>query len=547
MKRRETLRLCEMMTQEVERALTHLRRRPQPKPYYLSYLVRDEHVWRIQARYGALHASGGYRRRDCLTDVRVGTRRYDQVQEGGLNDNATDEESYGYVELPFGDDLAGVRHALWRLTDARYREAMEGYLRKQADELTYVNTSRHLPAFERRAPARDLAWRPRAEVDTAAFTRLVQRASAKIRAYPDISTSHVEFQCRDSLKVFVSSEGTQLIQRQAYWSIDAYLWLLGPTGDAFPWTLTHYVADPSELPTLAALTREIQDAVELLRSLSKAPVVRSFSGPVLLEPGPAGLLVHEALGHRLEGNRLLSPGEGQTFRDTVGERVLPEFLSMYDDASLSHFEGRSLVGHYRYDDEGVGATRASLIDRGVLTGFLTSRAGISARHRSNGHGRSRMHQRAMSRMAVTVLESHQAHSREALRRKLVEEIRRQGVPYGIRIVRADGGETATEGYNFQAFLGDINLATRVFPDGSEALIRGVNFVGTPLNAIRSIIAAGGEYHVDNAQCGAESGYLPVTTVSPALLVAHLELQSKAEHPYTPYTYPIPWADPRSTG
>ncbi|MCB9583922.1 MAG: hypothetical protein H6718_00905 [Polyangiaceae bacterium] len=542
MQRAETKKLCDMMASEVDRALSHLRRHTEPKPYYISYLVRDERIWRIQARYGALHTQGSYRRRDCLADVRVGGYRYDQVQEGGLNDNSTEEESYSYVDLPFGGDLDGVRHALWRLTDARYREAMEAFLRKKADELTYLNTSRHLPAFEKREPRVDLQWRALPEVDSEYWTRFVKKASETQRAYADVKTSHVEFQCRQSVRTFVSSEGARVVQCQGYYSLDAYLWLLSDSGDAFPWTVTRYVTDPSELPDLKSFCDEIKQTVKLLRELAKAPVVRSFSGPVLLEPGPAGLLIHEALGHRLEGNRLLSPGEGQTFRDTVGQRVLPEFLSMYDDASLDRFEQQSLVGHYRFDDEGVPAQRATLIDHGVLKGFLTSRAGIDKRHKSNGHGRSRFNQRAISRMAVTVVESHQGLSKEDLRARLVEEIKRQGVPYGIRIVRADGGETATEGYNFQAFLGDINLATRVFPDGREELIRGVNFVGTPLNAVRSIVAAGNDYYVDNAQCGAESGYLPVSTISPSLLVGHLELQSKSEHPYTQYTYPIPWAD-----
>ena len=112
--------------------------------------------------------------------------------------------------------------------------------------------------------------------------------------------------------------------------------------------------------------------------------------------------------------------------------------------------------------------------------------------------------------------------------------------YGIRIIEASTGETATEAYNFQAFLGEINLASKVFPDGREEWIRGVNFVGTPLNAIRGIVAAGERHEVDNAYCGAESGYVPLTTISPAIVVSELELQSKAETPYSPYIFPIPW-------
>jgi hypothetical protein len=146
-------------------------------------------------------------------------------------------------------------------------------------------------------------------------------------------------------------------------------------------------------------------------------------------------------------------------------------------------------------------------------------------------------------MGLTRIEAKDGLDRRALRRRLIEEVRRQGAPFGIRILEASSGETATDAYNFQAFLGEINLASKVYPDGREEWIRGVNFVGTPLNAIRSIVAAGDTPEVDNSFCGAESGYVPVTTICPALVVSELELQSKADTPYSPYTFPIPWEQP----
>ncbi|MFQ5654421.1 MAG: metallopeptidase TldD-related protein, partial [Planctomycetota bacterium] len=286
----------------------------------------------------------------------------------------------------------------------------------------------------------------------------------------------------------------------------------------------------------------IRGKIALLSELAEAPAMRSYAGPVLLEPRAAGLLIHEALGHRLEGNRLLSSGEGQTFRDSIGQKILPPYLTLRDDPSLERYEGRSLVGHFRYDDEGVEAQNAVLVGKGKLKGFLTTRTGIARRHRSNGHARSNQHERPISRMAVTLLEADGGLPEGALKELFLEELRRQKLPFGIRIVDASGGETATDAYNFQAFLGEINLAARVFPDGREEWIRGVNFVGTPLNAVRGIIAAGSRHEVDNAWCGAESGYIPVSTISPALLVSHLELQSKVETPYTQYAYPMPWEE-----
>jgi predicted Zn-dependent protease len=516
-----------------------------PRPYYLSFLVRDEEAWTIKAKYGALTMNARDRKRSGFVDVRVGSYRYDHVRDGGLDDNDKEAESYGYVDLPFDGDLDGLRHGLWRLTDARYREAVEALLHKKSHELTYRNPNPNLRAFEKRPAVVDLRWRDFPEVDREHWSEYVRRCSRTIKRYPEIKDSYVEFRADHVSRVFVNSEGSRLVHGQVVWSIDCYLWLLSPRGDAFPWTISHVVADPAELPSATELNREIRRAVDRLRRLSEVPTLHSFSGPALLEPVPAGLLMHEAIGHRLEGNRLLSPGEGQTFKDALGRKVLPEFLTVRDDPRLERFQKRSLVGHYPWDDEGVEAQDARLIDHGHLRGYMTTRVGITPRHHSNGHARAVYHQRPISRMGVLIVESANGLDDAGLKQALLDEIRRQKVPFGMRIMEASSGETATDAYNFQAFLGEVNLAAKVYPDGREEWVHGVNFVGTPLNAARNIVACGNRYEVDNAFCGAESGYIPVSTISPALLISELELQSKPDSPYTPYTYRLPWEERRT--
>ena len=116
-------KLVRVGTEELGRAMTHMRIPGHPRPYYISYLVRDEEDWRIQARYGALHADVHDRKRNAFVDVRVGSYRSDHLRDGGLLDNDKEAESYSYVDLPFGNRLEAVLHGIWRLTDARYREA----------------------------------------------------------------------------------------------------------------------------------------------------------------------------------------------------------------------------------------------------------------------------------------------------------------------------------------------------------------------------------------------------------------------------------------
>ena len=525
---------------EIGRAMETMRIPGHPHPYYLSTLIRDETSWTIQAKYGSLSTDVCDRKRNAYVDVRVGSYRHDQVRDGGLDDNDKDAESYGYIDLPWGSGADGLQHGLWRLIDARYREAVETLFDKKSHQLTYRDENKHLRSFRQGDPIVDLGWRKLPVVDEDHWRRFVERTSRKIKRYIDIVDSHVEFQADHLCRMFVNSEGSRLIECSTIWSLEAYLWLLSPKGDAFPWNVRYTVTDPAELPDERTFMRAIVRAVDTLGKLSAAPLLNSFSGPALLEPVPAGLLLHEALGHRLEGHRLLASGEGQTFKGALGERVLPSYMHLHDDPTRATHQGCSLVGHYRYDDEGSPARDARLIEAGRLAGYLTGRTEVLKRHSGNGHARCRLHQRPISRMGVLIAATDESHAPAALKQVLVDEIRRQGVPYGMRILEATSGETATDAYNFQAFMGEVNLAAKVYPDGREQWVRGVNFVGTPLNAVRGILAAGDRYEVDNAWCGAESGYVPVSTISPALVVTELELQSKPDTPYTPYTFPIPW-------
>ncbi len=541
MSRSSIKRLTAALTQEALRARDELKANGHRRPYFVGYLVRDiEQLW-IDARFGTLFADERRRWRRCFADVRVGSYRADHVHDGGLSDNSTKAESYSYASLPIGENLGGVMHGVWQLTEARYREAAEDLLEKRAEQLHVLDPNRSLPAFERRDPTIHRSLPELPEVDRAAWVAYVEAASAIGRREEDLVCCEVELTVRNVTRILVNTEGSIVVDRQPFWQLAVVLDLSSAKGVMVPWNLSWFVTDPAELPSLDALKKEMRRSIRAMRKIAAADTLRAYAGPVLLDPRPAGLLMHEAIGHRLEGNRLLSSGEGQTFRDALGSQLLPEVLSMYDDPTLSTFEGQSLVGHYLYDDEGVTASRANLVERGRIRGYLTSRAAVSRNHQSNGHARNEGFERPMSRMGVTVVEAHDGVDDETLKRMLMDEVKRRKLPFGVHVLIADSGETATKSYDFQAFLGQIRAAKRVFPDGREELVRDVSFVGTPLNAVRGILAAGTRREVDNSYCGAESGAVPVPTIRPALLIENLELQSSARSPNAPLTYSLPWS------
>lgn len=357
---------------------------------------------------------------------------------------------------------------------------------------------------------------------------------------PNISSNYVEFDASRETRVFVNTENRVVVEHKQIFSLMMTVRKLTKDGRQIEQDIALNCGTQKELYDMKKFKRLALRKYHQLEELMEAKQIHSFSGPVLLMPIPAGLLIHEAIGHRLEGNRLLSTGEGQTFKKQEGKRVVGINLDIYDDPTIKSFNGRRCIGSYEYDDEGTPADRATLVEQGKLKGFLNTRAAIPSRgNKLNGHARSAKHQRPISRMGVTIVEANTPVSSERIKEMLIEEIKSQGKPFGMIVYETSGGETDTTSYDFQAFSGEISYATLVYPDGTEETIRGVDFVGTPLQALNNIIAAGDEQVIDNHYCGAESGFVPVTTISPAILLKNLELQAKEEELVTQYILPRP--------
>jgi len=521
--------------------MKHLRAPGYPRLYYLSYLLRDVRTMQIWGRLGNINHISDQDSRSLFCDCRVGSYRYDQVWEGGLEDNDAETETYDYMEMPIGNDTDALKYHVWKLTDGRFREAVRNYLRKKSHHITYLDSNGGLASFRRAAPIRDIRVRPFRPVDVSRWRDFVVSSSRVAKSFPQVKNSWVEFRVRDTNRLFVNSEGSRVLDQQRICELSCELWLLTKGGEGIRTRLVHVTPDLAELPDLRSFNREIRRRIQLLDALGHAPTLKSYAGPVLLAPQPAGILIHEVLGHRLEGSRLLSTREGQTFKRDLGKQILPAFLSVVDDPTETRAGSVKTVGSYSYDDEGSPAEAARLVDRGKLVGFLTGRAPVTRKHLPpNGHARNEFHERPISRMAHLKLKAEGGVPHSELRRLFLEQIRRQKVPFGVMILDAEGGETATEAYDFQAFMGTVALAARVFPDGRQELIRNVNFVGTPLSALRNVIAVGDTPVCQNGFCGAESGVVPVSTTCPAILLANLELQASDQRKYTQYMLPMPF-------
>ena len=512
-----------------------------PRLYYCFFLLRDVEWFNTWAGSGSTFRRRSDHTRNVYCDLRVGSYHFDQTTDGGLFDNDEEVDSHQYVKLPIDDKCYdGLRIALWKLSETKFREALTDYSNKRAADISTVNPNRKLNSFLKTKPHHFIRYKRRDHIEEDKWVRFCKNASKWLSELTRLSGNWVEFDVIQESKIFVNTEGSVIVQHLKTFSLIVTIRRLTPEGSHIEQELVYNCASQDELPNMRQFKKDALTKFMQLEKISRSKKIHSFSGPVLLYPTPAGLLFHEAIGHRLEGNRLLYSGEGQTFKGQTGKKIFNVDITIRDNPKLKSFRGRKCVGSYDFDDEGTPARDTLLVENGILRDFLNTRAACCKKNfQPNGHARNKNHQRPISRMAVMIVKGKEVYPTERLREMLVEEIKKQGKPFGMIVYETSGGETETTSYDFQAFFGEISYATLVYPDGRETPIRGVDFIGTPLQALNNIIAVGDTPELDNGYCGAESGMVPVSTISPAVLISDLELQTKEEELVTQYILPSP--------
>lgn len=541
-------KLLSAMVDELDRSQRSLRLRDHQAPYFMSYAVRGIHTQEIGAKYGALFLDHSRNERRLQVDVRVGSYDFDNTGSPELFDLDGNDSGYSAGrEAPLDDSGAALRNALWLMTDEAYKKSLSAYLKKKGKEIYRADDPDRPTSFSREQAHVDVAPPAAHPFNTEAWKQELRTQSLRLKEHPELFDSQLRASVDHQEEEFASTEGTRLVTEQVIYGIHVQAWARAPDGMLLENSRDYYGASESELPRGEELSKRVDSMVAELLALRAAPVLDPYTGPALLEPEAAGVLFHEAVGHRLEGERQNDDKDGHTFKNQVGKPILPFFLTIIDDPTRAKLGDISLNGLYRYDDQGVPAQKAVLVDKGVLKSFLLSRAPVHGFLHSNGHGRSSPGRDPVARMSNLIVESSKTLNAQKLKEALIAEARRQDKPFGLLIRDVTGGNTDTSGYAYQAFKGQPRLVWRVdAKTGAETLVRGVEIVGTPLTSINKIIATGDDARVFNGFCGAESGYVPVSTVAPTVLISEIELQRTRKDSGRPPVLPSPWSVPVST-
>jgi TldD protein len=532
------------LKEEIARSKRRLRMSGEDGPYFIRYIVRDYDNYDLSARFGAVYEDGYQRVRQAAVEVRVGSYQFDNTADDSA-ERLFDLDDFDRYEppvfAPIDNDVDAMRATLWLQTDARYKQALAALHKKRGARVTKMVEDEKMPSFSHEKPARAIDPTVTLRLDRAAWGDRLRRVSAHFKAYPEIFDSQVKLSADHQTRYLVTTEGTELVSERLIYSLQLLATARAPDGLLVNHFKSFYGGSEAELPDEAALLRTAAQLAGEVKQLCKAPMLDPYNGPAILLPEAAGVFFHEALGHRLEGERQNDNKEGATYKGQIGKPILPSFISVQDDPTLAKVGDVSLNGHYRFDDEGVAARPVTLVEHGILRNYLKSRTPVKGSLESNGHGRAEGTLDPIGRMANTIVRSDKVVPYAKLKEMLLEEIRRQKKSFGLIIADISGGQTNTTTYDFQAFKGMPRVVYRVDGQtGKESLVRGVEFVGTPIASLNRIVAASDQPAVFNGFCGAESGYVPVSTVAPALLISEMELQRTRRALERPPLLPAPW-------
>ncbi|HYA96561.1 MAG TPA: metallopeptidase TldD-related protein, partial [Methylomirabilota bacterium] len=466
--------VLQIMQAELARATKELAK-ADPAPYYISYSVNDLHSVVMVGSFGSLLTNGASRRRQVDVAMRVGAAALDNTHGQSRSSGMTSGS------LPLDNDADAISRVLWELTDREYKRAAPAYLNVKTNTAVRAEEEDKSPDFSKEAPQQNVtAARPAPAFDRQAWEGEIRRISAAFRKYPLVYSAIVVLQLQESTSRLVSSEGTEILTP----SYSARLVIEGQTraddGMELLRVETFQAPSAQELPAESELLAKVEKIAADLEALRKAPVAEPFDGPALLSGRAAAVFFHEVLGHRLEGHRQRDEDEGQTFTKKVGQEILPKFLSVADDPTVKQIGGVKLAGAYAYDSEGVASHRVEVIQDGVLKSFLMSRMPIKNFETSNGHGRSQPGLMPTGRQGNLIVTSAQTVPDGDLRKRLIEEVKKLGKPYGLYFDDVQGGFTLTTRSLPQAFQVLPVIVYRVYADGRpDELVRGVDIVGTP--------------------------------------------------------------------
>jgi TldD protein len=496
--------LLEALLTELDRSKAQLKMDQVQAPYYIEYRVNEVEDIGAEAAYGALRENQHIHVRVLRVVVRIGDYMQDSYFGRGQGESSI---------LPLDNDPIALRRQIWLATDDAYKAAGQALAEKQAAMKQFSADPNPVDDFAK--SPKMIAVEPTAslKIDEAGWKKTLEDVTSLYKQYPDVQSVTASARFSAVNEYLVNSEGTVTRCGKTTYSVQLNGSAQAADGMRLSRSPAFMVARPEELPTRDALMGEAKKMLETVVALRQAPIVEEeYRGPVLFAADAADDIVSSLIGQNLLGQKPQLGKPNRTtgaFATSYKTRVLPNFLSVVDDPTLKDFQGKSLVGSYAVDSEGVKAQAVNTIENGMLANYLVGRQPIRDFPTSNGHGRAAPGSFPGPSLGVLLVKSSDAQAPDELKKKVIQMVKEQGKEYGYRVETLGPGNAP-------------RLLYRVYAkDGHEELVRGAVFNELDIRAIRNDLIAVGDDPLVSNRAGAAP---PTTIISPSLLFGELEVK-----------------------
>ena len=495
------------MKDELARSIAQLQLQKMDKPYFLAYRMDEINQSSISAMLGSLTQEQPLRMRMIGVEVRVGDYALD-------NSNYFSSRTFGggragmfsgVSQAPLDDDYQQIRRNFWLATDSQYKKALEDFSGKRA-ALDMRKHTDDVPDFSRETPATKMEPPEKSRAGDELKT-LARDISAVFRNTPEIYGSSVDLEYRNYYTRYINSEGSTFTRAQPFFKLQINAQTQAPDGLPISESIEIYGRTMADLPAKDAILSRTRAMADRVLKLRAAASLERYNGPVLFEGDAAGEIFAQQFATGLMAvrtplsdnpqfemffNQMMSQLGGGSLVDKIGGRVLPEFLSVSDNPLRADYQGTRLMGASKIDDDAVETRETRLVDHGVLKTLLATRTPVRAVLHSTGSRRG--WGPSPSNLFVT---SEKSVTNDELHKELLRRAKDRGLDYGIVVRRVGGGAAASfmkmasrmaqqEGQG----TGSLAEVYKLYPDGHEELIRGVEIAEMLPSTFKDIVAVG---------------------------------------------------------
>lgn len=555
------------MQDEIGRNMKELSLEDYEKPFFIAFLVGDVQTLNIASVLGSTISCIDQHNRTWTNRVMVGSYK--------LNDENYNNRSYNfstdvnYLDIPIENDYYGIRRAVWIAVNNVYKSAARKYKSKmQALERNNINPdSLQLDDFSKAPVHKMHVEASNIKINKEKYETLTNTLSGIFKQYPQIENSGVSLAIYSLRVYFVNNEGTSVSFPVNLTSLNINASALCKDGITVSDNMSYICSNPSLLPHVDSLKKETRLFSDNIMKRTKAPVFKGrYEGPVLVEGNNVASIFVSSMFMGEDGlvayREPLTLGDGtptyfrfmdQQEKSKINRKVMHEGLTALALPKLHSYRGKKLIGAIDIDAEGViPPDTIKLIENGRVKTMLCDRTPTREVKTSNGHLRPIISGNDIGREtgpSVIKISSKNTMSNEQLKKKLIEEAKKEGLEYTLysKSINVSATDKPVNYYKIDLETGEEQLLRDVYFNNYNAFdlkdILGVSSKEIVVNNILSFRRGGYQSHY-----GGING-MPYSMICPgAVLFEELEMEgSKIPFSADLPIMPSPLKESKKTG